>query len=106
LLVTAGPVVLSTAGQAAVYYLPDFPLRDSIANLFYVRMEQNVPTTLYSPMMLLVAAFAVRVHRLSEESDGPHLHAPMGGAVGRFGLALVRRVTAWARKWRREKPWR
>jgi hypothetical protein len=55
LLVTAGLVVLSTVGQVVVYYLPDFPLRDSIANLFYVRMEQNVPT-LYSSMMLLVAA--------------------------------------------------
>jgi hypothetical protein len=53
--VTAGLVVLSTVGQVVVYFLPDFPLRDSIANLFYVRMEQNVPT-LYSSMMLLGAA--------------------------------------------------
>ena len=55
LMVTAILVVLSTAGQATVYYLPDFPLRDSIANLFYVRMEQNVPT-LYSSMILFAAA--------------------------------------------------
>jgi hypothetical protein len=55
LMVTAVLIVLSTAGQVAVYYLPDFPLRDSIAILFYVRMEQNIPT-LYSSMLLLVAA--------------------------------------------------
>ena len=55
LLVTAVLVVLSTAGQATVYYLPDFPLRDSIANLLYVDKEQNLPT-LYSSLMFLVAA--------------------------------------------------
>ena len=63
LMVTAVLVVLSTAGQAMVYYLPDFPLRDSIANLLYVDMEQNLPT-LYSSLMLLVAAllFGVIAH--------------------------------------------
>lgn len=63
LIVTAVLVVLSTAGQVTVYYLPDFPLRDSIANLLYVDMEQNLPT-LYSSLMLLVAAllFGVIAH--------------------------------------------
>ena len=55
LTVTAVLVALSTAGQATVYYLPDFPLRDSIANFVYVDMEQNLPT-LYSSLILLVAA--------------------------------------------------
>jgi hypothetical protein len=55
LIVTAVLVVLSTLGQATVYYLPDFPLHDGIANLLYVDMEQN-PSTLYSTLMLLVAA--------------------------------------------------
>jgi hypothetical protein len=69
LTVTAVLVVLSTAGQVAVYYLPDFALRDSIANLFYVRMEQNVPT-LYSSMLLLVAALlCVLIARAYDRTD-------------------------------------
>ena len=75
LIVTAIIVVLSTAGQAAVYYLPDFPLRDSIANLFYVRMEQNVPT-LYSSMILLAAAlvclFIARAHGRTDHAYVRH----------------------------------
>ena len=55
LTVTAVLVVLSTAGQVAVYYLPDFPLRDGIANLLNVNAEQNLPT-FFSSLMLLVAA--------------------------------------------------
>ena len=55
LIVTAVLVVLSTAGQAAVYYLPDFPVRDSIASVTYVDREQSLPT-LYSSLMLLVCA--------------------------------------------------
>ena len=55
LLVTAVLVVLSTAGQAMIYYLPDFSLRDSIAKVFYVDRERSLPT-LYSSLMLLVGA--------------------------------------------------
>ena len=55
LTVTAILVVLSTAGQAMFYYLPDFPLRDPLANVFYVDREQSLPT-LYSSLMLLVGA--------------------------------------------------
>jgi hypothetical protein len=55
LIVIAVLVVLSTAGKAADYYLPDFPLRDSIANLLNVNGEQNLPT-FYSSLVLLVAA--------------------------------------------------
>lgn len=48
-------VTLSVVGQAAVYLLPDFPLRDALASLFYVAREASVPT-LYSTVQLLVAA--------------------------------------------------
>ena len=48
-------VTLSTATQAMRLYLPDYPLRDSIADLFYVDFEQSVPT-LYSSVMLLANA--------------------------------------------------
>jgi hypothetical protein len=48
-------VALSTAGQVMIYYLPDFPLRDPIASLFYVDSEQSLPT-LYSSVMLLLSA--------------------------------------------------
>jgi len=65
LIVTAILVVLSIAGQVAVYYLPDFPLRDTLANLFDVDNEENLPT-LYSVLMFLVAAllcgFIARAH--------------------------------------------
>jgi hypothetical protein len=52
LVVTAALVVFSTAGQAMVYYLPDFPVRDLIANVSYFDREQSLPT-LYSTLMLL-----------------------------------------------------
>jgi hypothetical protein len=55
LTVTAILIVLSLVGQAMVLYLPDFPLRDGVANTLYIDREQNVPT-LYSSMALLVAA--------------------------------------------------
>jgi hypothetical protein len=51
LLFIAVLVVLSTVGQVIVYSLPDFPLRDGIANLFYVDREQSLPN-MFSTMML------------------------------------------------------
>jgi hypothetical protein len=73
LIVTAILVVLSIAGQVAVYYLPDFPLRDTLANLFDVDNEQNLPT-LYSVLMFLVAAFlcGIIAHAHSR-ADGRHV---------------------------------
>jgi hypothetical protein len=68
LSVTGLLVALSTATQAIVYYLPDFPLRDPTARLFYVDAEQSLPT-LYSTMLLFVGAlmsgFIARGHRRS-----------------------------------------
>ena len=56
LLISIGLLVTaSTALQAAVYFLPDFPLRDAIARLFYVDFERSIPT-LYSTVMLLTSA--------------------------------------------------
>lgn len=48
-------LTLSVVGQASVYLLADFPLRDALASLFYVAAEASVPT-LYSTVQLLVAA--------------------------------------------------
>jgi hypothetical protein len=55
LLIIGVLVALSTATQAMVYYLPDFPLRDPTANLLFVDFERSVPT-LYSSVMLLISA--------------------------------------------------
>lgn len=55
IFVIAVLVVLSTATRMTVLYLPDFPLRDSTANLLNVDMEQSLPT-LYSTVMILVGA--------------------------------------------------
>jgi hypothetical protein len=55
LLVIAVLVALSTATRMIVLYLPDFPLRDSTANLLYVDIKQSLPT-LYSTVMILVGA--------------------------------------------------
>lgn len=55
LWVTAALVILSTAAEVMVYNVPDFPLRDGIANLFRVSGERSLPT-LYSTIMLLAAA--------------------------------------------------
>ena len=69
LMVTAVLVVLSAAGRVAVYYLPDFPLRDVIANFLNVNGEQNLPT-FYSSLMLLVAALLCGlIARSHSESD-------------------------------------
>jgi hypothetical protein len=55
LLVIAVLVALSTATRMIALYLPDFPLRDSTANLLYVDFEQSLPT-LFSTLMMLVGA--------------------------------------------------
>ena len=55
LLVIAVLVALSTATRMIVLNLPDFPLRDSTANLLYVDFEQSLPT-LFSTLMMLVGA--------------------------------------------------
>jgi hypothetical protein len=69
LLVTAVLVALSTAGQVMVYSLSDFPLRDWLANLFYVDGEQNLPS-LYSSMMLIVSALLFGVIAHAHRRDG------------------------------------
>lgn len=48
-------VVLSILTQFAVYFLPDFPLRDGIAKEFNVTEENNFPT-LYSVLTLFFSA--------------------------------------------------
>jgi len=53
--IAAAFLLLSVVGQALVVYAPDFALRDSIANLFLLDWEQNVPT-LFSTLMLLACA--------------------------------------------------
>ena len=78
LMVTALQVVLSTGGQAMIHYFPDFPLRDGVANLFYVDNEQSLPT-LYSSTTLLVAAL---------------LFGILAYAHGRGGRAYVRHWAA------------
>ena len=64
-------VTLSVVGQAVVYLLPDFPLRDALASLFYVAQEASVPT-LYSVIQLLVAALLLAAialgHRRAENA--------------------------------------
>ncbi|WP_309709838.1 hypothetical protein, partial [Pseudolysinimonas sp.] len=54
----AGVVLLSLAGLGAlvsVHLLPDFPGRDTFADLFMLNRELNVPTW-YSSTLLLIAA--------------------------------------------------
>ncbi|MEX2203021.1 MAG: hypothetical protein WD965_02920 [Actinomycetota bacterium] len=66
-------VLLSTAGQASVYYLPDFVLRDSMAGLLYVNEERSLPT-LYSSLMLLLSALLLGViARERRRNGGPYV---------------------------------
>ena len=60
LLVIAVLVALSTATRMIVLYVPDFPLRDSTANLLYVDFEQSLPT-LFSSLLMLVGALLCAV---------------------------------------------
>jgi hypothetical protein len=69
LLVIAVLVALSTATRIIVLYLPDFPLRDSTANLLYVDFEQSLPT-LYSTLMMLVGALLCAGIALGRRRDG------------------------------------
>lgn len=75
LIVTTLLVVISTAGQAMVEYARDFPLRDWIANLFYVDSEQNLPT-MYSTLLLLtgslLAGLIGMVHRRDHRPHTRH----------------------------------
>src|SRR5688572_10046368 len=80
LLVVIGVLVaLSTAMQALVYFLPDFPLRDSTANLFYVDFERSLPT-LYSTLLLLISALLFGTIAYSHFRGG-HPYASHWGAL-------------------------
>jgi hypothetical protein len=79
LSVIAALVILSTAGQIMVYNAPDFPLRDGIANLFFVAREQNLPT-LYSVVMFLAGTLL-----FGAIADS---HRRTGGAYVRHWTAL------------------
>ncbi|MGH9892862.1 MAG: hypothetical protein ACREA0_12905 [bacterium] len=66
-------VILSTAGQVMAYNLPDFPLRDGIANLFFVAREQSLPT-LFSLVMLLASALLTgAISRSHGRAGGPYV---------------------------------
>jgi hypothetical protein len=79
LSVIAALVILSTAGQVMVFNVPDFPLRDGIANLFFVSREQSLPT-LYSVVTLLTSALLFGAIA--------HAHKRAGGAYVRHWAAL------------------
>lgn len=78
LIIIAGLVIASTATQAMRLHVPDFPLRDSIAHLFYVDFEQSVPT-LYSSVVLIISALLFGVvghaHRRADRSYIRHWSA-------------------------------
>lgn len=48
-------ILASIAGQLSIYFLPDYPSRDTIARLFYVDAERNIPS-LYSASALLLCS--------------------------------------------------
>jgi len=60
LIVVVSLVALSIVGQAMVHYVPDFPLRDALANFVYVDEEQSLPT-LYSVIMLIANALLLAI---------------------------------------------
>jgi hypothetical protein len=62
-------VTLSVVGHAGVYFLPDFPLRDALASLFYVAQEASVPT-LFSVLQLLAAAVLLAAIAFAHQRAG------------------------------------
>ncbi|WP_009632222.1 hypothetical protein [Synechocystis sp. PCC 7509] len=56
----SGLVVCSLFFQFCIYYLPDFPLRDTLASISNVDVEQNIPT-LYSWSALLFCAMLLAI---------------------------------------------
>lgn len=72
-LVVAVLTVLSVTGQLAVLFLPDFPLRDFAARLFYLDQEMNVPT-IYSTFAILLCSALLEVIARSQRWAGGSRH--------------------------------
>jgi hypothetical protein len=69
-LVVLSLTALSLLGQVAVYFAPDFVLRDRFLATFNVDKEGNIPT-LYSTLAILSCALLLRViARIEREAGG------------------------------------
>ena len=79
LFVVLGLVLASLVGQFSVYFLPDYPLRDTFAILFNVDGEQNVPS-LYSASALLVCSILLAMITYAKKVAGDR-YAPHWGAL-------------------------
>ncbi|HEY9711329.1 MAG TPA: hypothetical protein V6D48_24180 [Oculatellaceae cyanobacterium] len=60
LTVVLGLLLINLLTQTCRHFLPDYPLRDGIANVFYVDAEQNIPA-LYSASTLLFCSILLAI---------------------------------------------
>ncbi|WOD37414.1 hypothetical protein [Nodosilinea sp. E11] len=65
-------MVISIIGQFAVYFLPDFPLRDAFAEEFNVDAEGNFPSLFSSFMLLSCSFFLSLIHRAKRQTRDRH----------------------------------
>jgi hypothetical protein len=69
LLVVLGLILASMAIQFSVYYLPDFPGREFLSGLFYLDVEQSIPT-IYSWSALLVCSMLLAIIAYAKKLAG------------------------------------
>jgi glucan phosphoethanolaminetransferase (alkaline phosphatase superfamily) len=69
LLIVLGLILTSMVIQFSVYYLPDFPLRHTLAELFNTNTELNIPT-LYSWSALLVCSMLLAIIAYAKKVAG------------------------------------
>lgn len=62
-------ILASLAGQLSIYSLPDYPLRNTIARLFSVDAEKNIPA-LYSASVLLLCSIILAIIAYAKKIAG------------------------------------
>jgi hypothetical protein len=75
-LVVAVLTLLSVSGWLAVWYLPDFPLRDFTAGLFDLDQEVNFPTAYSTLAILVCSALLALIARSQRLVGGPRQGRP------------------------------
>lgn len=69
LFVVISLTLASLVGQFSIYFLPDYPLNQTLADLFYVDREQNIPS-LYSASVLLLCCIVLAAIAYSKKIAG------------------------------------
>ena len=64
---------VSIAGQLCIYFLPDFPCRETLTEIFNVNLEQNIPSV-YSALALLFCSILLFIIAHAKKVAGEPWH--------------------------------